>query len=287
MFRNSKIAAAGFSGLLAATVLGVAAMPAAAQQVAFKRLPDWSGIWRTDTRNGTLFDPATADPPDATAQGLGDRMRPPYNPEYEARYEAILAKSRAGVAADPLTSCAPAGHPRMFSLPYQHEFVLRPEGVWHISEYGPFIRRIYTDGKPMPPEDDLWPMWNGYSVGRWEGDVLVVKATSMRADAPFDRTEAPHSDKLKITERWRKVSADSIEVQVVLEDPVAFTRPWHVTRRFKKLPPTATGEPARIDDIYQCGESQRNPVVNGQTQTILADDPPGYVQGAFPDEPKK
>jgi hypothetical protein len=60
-----------------------------------------------------------------------------------------------------------------------------------------------------------------------------------------------------------------------------------VTRRFKKVTSVVDGEPPRIDDIYGCGESQRNPVVNGQTQTNLAGDPPGYVQGAFPDEPKK
>ena len=259
------------------------AKTAASAQSAFSRLPDWTGVWETDGKHGTLFDDATAEPPTSNGQGLSDRIHPPYTPEYEARYDAILAKHKAGIAADPLTSCVPAGYPRMLALPYQHEFVVRPEAVWHITEYDHLVRRIYTDGRPQPKADDLWPMWNAHSIGHWEGDTLVVEAISMRGDSPFDRSEAPHSDKLKVQERWRKIDPTHIEVKLVLTDPVAFTRPWLVTRRFRKVTRVPDGGPPRIDDIYPCGESQRNPVVNGQTQTLLKDDPPGYVQGAFPD----
>ena len=271
---------------LLAAALAAASLAGGAHAAQRPALPDWTGIWETDSRHGTLFDDATAEPPTANGQGLQDRIRPPYNAEYEARYEKVLAQHRAGIAADPLTSCIPAGYPRMLSLPYQHEFVVRPEGVWHITEYDHLVRRIYTDGRKQPTADQLWPMWNGHSVGHWEGDTLVVEAISMRGDTPFDRSESPHSEKLRIEERWRKVDPTHIEVKLVLTDPVAFTRPWLVTRRFRKVTEVIDGGPPRIDDIYQCGESQRNPVVNGQTQTLLKDDPPGYVQGAFPDAPK-
>jgi hypothetical protein len=122
-------------------------------------------------------------------------------------------------------------------------------------------RRIYTDGRPHPKGDDLLPSFMGHSIGHWEGDTLVVDTIGMMAGI-YDQSEAPHSDKVHLTERIRMIDASTLEDQMTIEDPVAVTRPWHVVRHYDRAKPET-----RIGDLY-C-DSDRNPVVNGQVQVVL------------------
>jgi len=246
----------------------------------FAALPNWSGLW--NPVGGLIFDPGTADPKGNSAQQPGDREHPPYNPEWEAKYQAKLDHTLAGYFTDPITNCLPHGMPRLMGgIPGPLEFVVTPEQTWIIWEYGPQLRRIYTDGRGHLAPDERFDSWNGHSTGHWEGDTLVVDTVSMRDDTPYDRTGAPHSDKVHLVERMRLVDPDTFENDMTIEDPVAFTRPWHVNRRYRRIPADTF-----VSDVV-CNETQHSPIVNGQTQFLLPNDPPGYVVGPMPVAPKK
>ena len=269
------------------------ALPAAAEQIgvtpfglpqaerikAIAALPNWSGLW--NLVGGLIFDPSTADPKGNNAQQPGDREHPPYNAEWESRYKEKLDHTLAGYFTDPITNCLPHGMPRLMGgIPGPLEFVVTPEITYIIWEYGPQLRRIYTDGRDHLPLDERFDSWTGHSIGHWEGDTLVVDTVSMRGDTPFDRTGAPHSNKVHLIERMRLVDNNTFENDMTIEDPVAFTAPWHVNRHYRRIPSNTF-----VGDVA-CTETQHSPIVNGQTQFILPSDPPGYVVGPLPMAPK-
>ena len=168
---------------------------------------------------------------------------------------------------DPITACGiPVGFPRIFNAPDGYEFVVTPQQTWILTENGPNVLRIYTDGRQHPKPEDMWPTYTGDSVGRWEGDTLVFDTIGLKGEAGtiVDRTGIVLSDKAHGVTRLRKVAPDLIEAQITLDDPVAFTGPWRVTKRFRRIP----GDVRILD--YACAENNRNPVdpATGKTLTL-------------------
>jgi hypothetical protein len=213
----------------------------------------WDGVWSPIENN--MFDPSggRVDP------NFG-REYPPYKPEWEKRYVATLEASRAGKPTDPTAACVPPGMPRMMASPYAQELIIKDRQVTLLKEYQSQVRRIYTDGRTAPADAD--PSFNGYSVGHWEGDTLVVQTTHMRGDTVFDRTSAPHSDQIAVTERMRLKSPDVWQDVITVTDSVAFTKPWIVTRTYKREPSWDVLE-------YVCEENNRNaPTANGVNQVL-------------------
>jgi hypothetical protein len=252
----------------------------AERNMVFASLPNWSGLWMPV--GGLIFDPSTAEPPGNNAQQPGDRERPPYNAEWEAKYRAKLDHTLAGYFTDAITNCMPHGMPRLMGgIPGPLEFVVTPEMTFIIWEYGPQLRRIYTDGRGHLPVEDRFDTWTGHSIGHWDGDTLVIDTISMRGDTPYDRTGAPHSDQVHLVERMRLVDNNTFENDMTIDDPVAFTKPWRVTRRYRRVPSDTF-----VSDVI-CLESQHSPIVEGQTQFILPGDPPGHVLGPMPVKPKE
>ncbi len=197
---------------LAASVLTAAG----AQAQAWSDLPDWSGDW--------VVLPGKADPPT------------PYKPEWAGKRRANAAALKADKAADPFNTCGlPAGAPRMMSVPGVHEWIVRPGEVWHAAEAGNTVQRIYTDGRKHPQGDDLFATYTGDNVGRWEADTLVIDTVGLRDDTWLDGAGRPHSDQTHVTTRLRKVGAE-LRAQIVIDDPVAFTGPWKIERRYHRLP---------------------------------------------------
>jgi hypothetical protein len=198
-------------------------------------LPDWSGTWR---RTGTnVFDLATADPKTATAGVQRVRERPPYKPAWEARYVETLAQVAAHKFEDPQTTlCIPRGMPGMMAQPSLYQFVVTPEETWVMVQLGQQTRRIWTDGRPQLSGDDLFPTFTGNSIGRWEGDTLVVTTVGLRDDLILDRTGANLSGDAKVVERIRKTGPDTLQDQITIEDPTALTGPWTVTQTYTKQP---------------------------------------------------
>ncbi len=227
------------------------------------KLPDWSGAWAM--MGGTVFDAATQ-----TGKGgaidVGVREHPPYNAGWEALYQKNLEKRDQNRFPDVFTNCGvPASYPRVFNLPDPYEFVVRPDQVWILAENGPNVMRIYTDGRKHL--DEPWGTYTGDSVGHWEGDTLVFTTIGLKGsrdgDSILDRTGLILSDQSRGTTRIRKVDANTIEVVMTLEDSKALTKPWVVTKRFRKLP-----QGTRLYD-YGCAENNRNPVDEKSGKTLL------------------
>jgi hypothetical protein len=224
----------------------------------FDKLPDWSGIWVMEGR--VIFDNSGKDP---------TREFPPLKPDAEAKYAAKVKDAVNGREFDPLTYCLPAGFPRVIAEPFLQEFVLRPEAVWWIHEQQNEVRRIYTDGRGHPPAEDLFPLWEGHSIGHWEGDTLVVDTISLR-EGIYDRTGPPVSEQARTTERIRKIDENTIEDRITVVDPVYLTKPWSVVKRYKKLK-----DPSLRIDHWSCEESNRAVEKDGSTDLVLPGEP-GY-----------
>ena len=87
-------------------------------------------------------------------------------------------------------------------------------------------RQIFTDGRPLPADPN--PSWNGYSSGKWEGDTLVVQTNGFRDGMWLDATGNPMTDAAKITERFQRPTSDTMEIEITVDDPKAYTKPWTV-----------------------------------------------------------
>lgn len=236
----------------------------AARIETFSKLPDWSGLWRLkgspgllDVENGRSFVP-------------GNRDHPPYNPEWEAKYQSDLVRAEhQGDASfqNPLVDshtlyCA-AGMPRLIGTPFDYEFVVTPEVTWIIIEKE--TRHIYTDGRKFPPEDELWPTLTGRSIGHWEGETLIVETISVKAGLWADTTPATLSEKARYTERIRQIDADTLEDQATVRDPVTLTKPWTFTKHYRRMKPSSwAAEPETCG-----GPEDRNPIVNGRVTVVL------------------
>jgi hypothetical protein len=233
--------------------------------VPFDKLPDWSGVW--SMMGGTVFDRATQ-----TGKGgaidPGVREHPPYNATYEKTYAEHLALRDADRFPDVITNCGvPVGFPRILNLPDAYEFVIRPDVFYIIAENGGNTMRIYTDGRKLPVKEDTWGTYTGVSVGHWEGDTLVWETVGLKGDRDkdsiLDRTGLVLSDAARITTRMRKINENTLEAKMVIEDSKALTKPWAVTKQFRK------GKPGLFLYDYGCAENQRNPVDTKTGKTLV------------------
>lgn len=231
------------------TVVLVSLSPAGLAQIPGTRLPDgaltpdWTGIW--ERKDGIRFNP------------IGEL--PPFAPAYADRYrKANEARQRGEVVADPTSRCLPPGMPRIMVATYPLEILQTARQVTIIAEWSSQVRRIFTDGRKMPPDDELDVTFNGYSVGRWEGQTLVVETRGIRGDTSFDASPLQHSDQMTVSERIRQVDADTLQAVITVTDPVAFTRPWVVTRHYRRAAP----EQQILE--YICEENNREVFLPGQ-----------------------
>jgi len=247
--------------VFAATAPAKPAAPRSAPERAraFAALPDWSGIWYG---TGTLFDQSRGG---RNPNGIGNnRDFPPYNAAWEAKYSSFLERVvKPGKFVDPLTLGYLGGFPRIMAPARGLQFAVTPEQVWIVYER-PDVRYIYTDGRGHPPDDELFPSWEGHSVGRWEGDTLVVDTIGIKGGIVIDRTGLVFSDEVHITERIHKTNENTLEDVLTIVDPVAFTRPWVVTRHY-----TRSGEKDPTMTNVSSLENNRNPIVNGETTVVL------------------
>lgn len=143
---------------------------------------------------------------------------------------------------DPVvTKCDPPGVPRVYFHPYPFEFVSTPTYMLMLYEYDHMVRRIYTDGRPLPEDPDL--TWMGSSVGHWEGDTtLVVDTVGFNDKTWLDRLGHPHSTQLHVTERFRRIDRNHMELDFILQDPKALVKPWTATFYYELRPKWELGE---------------------------------------------
>jgi len=142
---------------------------------------------------------------------------------------------------DPMLHCDPLGYPRSFTYHYGMEFIMLPDRVLQMFEWGGYHRTIWTDGRKLPA-DPPQSHWYGYSVGHWEGDVFVVESNGYDDRSWLDQDRRnmqrgmPHSDEMKVVERWHRTSYDNLEVELTVVDPKVYTAPW-VTKGKETLRP--------------------------------------------------
>jgi hypothetical protein len=114
------------------------------------------------------------------------------------------------------------------------EVIQSPGRVMLVYEFNHFIRQIWTDGRPH--NTDLGNTWFGDSIGKWEGDTLVVDTIGINDKSWIDRAGHPHSDQLHVVERMRRVDPATMQIDLTFEDPKAYTKPWGGRLTFQRHP---------------------------------------------------
>jgi len=128
---------------------------------------------------------------------------------------------------NPDAHCLPMGFMQFHNHPQPRKIVQTPGLILIVYEANFGLRQIFTDGRPLPNKDPE-PWWYGYSVGKWEGDTLVVETTGFIEDVWLDINGNPLTEAAKVTERFRRVNYGNLEIDVTVDDPKAYTRPWTV-----------------------------------------------------------
>ena len=147
----------------------------------------------------------------------------PYQP-----WAAALMKQRSAENSkdDPHARCLPDNPPRSWGLPHMTKAVHTPRLLVLLNEVNAMYRQVFIDGRPLPVDPN--PAWTGYSSARWDGETLVVQTIGFRDGLWLDMAGSPMTDAAKMTERFRRPTYGTLEVQVTIDDPKAYTRPWTV-----------------------------------------------------------
>ncbi len=196
--------------------------------------PDFSGLWSPNTRQ---------------LQNIAADLKPgevPYQPWAEKVF-----KDRQGGAHgkdDPAARCIP-GMPKLNVLPYPYKIIQQPRLMVMLFEGFTTFRQIFLDGRELPK--DPQPAWYGYSVGKWDGDTLVVDTIGINDTTWMDNAGRPHSDALHLTERFRRPDFGHLEIRMTIDDPKAYTKPWTVVESARYLPDTELLE-------YVCNENNKD-----------------------------
>ena len=215
---------------------GQVRMEAPAPRMANGR-PDFSGNWirfrgegggAGRGRGAAPAPPADPNsPPIATFFELGANMPGglPFTP-----WAAALRKEREAANAkdNPDALCLPMGITQFHMHGQPRKVLHTPDLLTLIYEANYGLRYIYTDGRPLPPQGEPQPWWYGYSVGRWEDDTLVVETNNLRDDGWLDVRGSPLTDQARIVERIRRPTYGKLEIDITIEDPKAYTRPFTV-----------------------------------------------------------
>ena len=235
-----------------------AVLSVTARAHAFATLPDWRGMWQSAAwlPLDVSGRPAGGEP--QLLQTMQLVRHPPYNAEWNARYEAQLENAAAVTAAAATFKACARSFPALMEGPWIFQVAVLPEETLLVFENGQ-VRHVYTDGRSHPTGDELWPTPLGDSVGHWEGDTLVVDTVARTAgDLGPRATFAKLSDRARFIERIRRADANTLEDRMTIEDPVAFAQPWQLRFVFKRQPEMTRMIPT------DCTENDRNPVIDGK-----------------------
>ena len=203
--------------------------------------PDLSGVWMI--YNGPEPSGPSGRPPRMTGGNAGAGLKDglPFQP-----WAADLQKKRAAEIGlnDPDGLCLPQGLLQYHIDPQPLKIVQLPQQILIIYESNYGLRTIYMDGRTLPPPGGPQPFWHGYSVGRWEGDTLVVESNNFRGVDPsefhgvepdsfhgvgwLDHRGSPYTEAMKVTERFRRVNYGQLDIEFTVDDPKAYTRPFTV-----------------------------------------------------------
>jgi len=261
-------------GAAAAAVAAVLCMSiAGAKAQETRKYPDWEGLWKRGSPVG-VWDPSK--PP-------GARQQPPLTAEYQAVFEANLAKGKAGAQFDIKGTCGPVGMPRLMILYEPMEIVIKPKVTYMLVESMSPIRRIFTHGRDWPQESD--PAFVGYSIGKWldsDGDgtydTLEVETRNMRGPRLFDSSGIPLAKDNETVVKEKiyldKADPDILRNEITTYDH-ALTRPWTVSRFYRR-------DHNPVYEEYNCTEDNRWVVIGGE---LYLADGEGYLMPIQKNQP--
>ena len=220
--------------------------------------PDFSGIWERfpDPYEGGLDYPAPPGGP------------PPLREPYLSQYKAAITKrdetlKKGELVDDASTRCLPEGMPTIMGGIYAIELLQSRSHLVVLAEFLTQTRRIYID-EAMPPVDEIFPTYNGYSVAHWEGDTLVVETRGVKESVSF--LSMPHSADMVLTERIRLTAPDRLEDQITISDPKVFTEPYSFLFGYKRLEGYKIQENICDNNRYSIDQKSGEPVLNTDTQ---------------------
>jgi hypothetical protein len=171
----------------------------------------------------------------------------PFQPSAAELKKARLAANNMD---NPDAHCLPLGNMQLHTHPQPRKIVQTSKVMLIMYEANYGLRQIFTDGRRLP-DGDPQPWWYGYSVGRWEGDTLVVESAGFRDDGWLDVNGSPLTDRGGMIERYRRENYGTMTVDVTVDDPKAYTRPWSVTLTHRLMPD---------DDLIEfiCNENEKS-----------------------------
>ena len=245
MARHAAVAAARFAVMLIAAAYGTVAteaqwprQPSKLATTADGRVdlsapvsrasdghPDLSGVWE---QYGEFEQPKYL-------LNIAADLRPEEVPLQPWARDLLQQRRAKNGAEHPGARCLPSGIPEKNAVPAPFKILQLPGLVVILSESRTIFRQIFTDGRPLPPAD-AQPTWQGYSVGRWDGDTLVVETAGFNGKTWLDMAGHPATDALRVTERFTRRSVGRMDLEITIDDPKAYTRPWTVKQTVRLLP---------------------------------------------------
>ncbi len=198
--------------------------------------PDLSGLWRQP--NGVKY-----------TVNLAADMKPEDVPllpwaatEYKRRQDT-LSKD------DPVGHCNLPGVPQVNAVPYPYKILQSPAQITILYEAIRTFREIFTDGRKFP--QDMQPAWLGYSIGHWDGDTLIVETAGQNDKSWLDSGGHPHSEQLRVTEKFHRRNFGTIDLETTIDDPGAYSKSWTVNYELRLMPDTELLE-------YVCTENNKD-----------------------------
>jgi hypothetical protein len=293
----AAITAAGLGALIGMSITPTTGQAPAARTARIEGKPNLSGIWQANNEANWDLQAHSALPAAVTQQGIYpyDYARVPAAPvlalgaagsvpgslgvvqddgQIPYRPEALSIKKENAerwIDRDPELKCYLPGIPRAMYLPHPFQITQSTNKIHVAYAFSNTARTIHLDKVEDPPDDT----WMGHSVGRWEGDTLVVDVTHFNDRTWFDRAGNFHSDALHLLERFSLMSPDIIQYDVTIEDPKVFTRPWRIAMPiYRRVEPNMQLLEFRCNEFveeFMYGNLRKRPLVThweGDTMTI-------------------
>jgi hypothetical protein len=190
---------------------------------------DLSGVWMQYPQGDVPGTPGM--------NTVNQRFRPPLTPWGQAQLDAarplVGPKAVAGEENSPTLRCDPDGPPKILNHPNPFEIVQIPGRMFMFFEEQHVWRTIWADGRELPKDPD--PSYLGSAVGKWEGDTFVVETIGFNDKVWADAYGDPRSEQTHLTERYRRLNHDTLELQVTIDDPKSYTKPWVSPPKLHKL----------------------------------------------------
>jgi hypothetical protein len=196
--------------------------------------PDITGLWL---------------PADTLIGDIAKNLKPGSVP-FQPWAETLFKQRRATESKDDPTGwCVPGGVPRSDAVPYPFKIVNTPGMVAILYEAVQSYRQIFTDGRQLPKDPN--PAWMGYSIGHWDSGDFVVESSGFNDNVWLDNNGHPATESLRVTERFKRKDFGHMDIEITMDDPKAYTKPWTVTLPLRLLPDTELLE-------YICVENNKD-----------------------------